>query len=191
MPAKRRVARKRKKDMVTPAEYRCLQHGFMFFTPASYYDGRSLWRNESLRTEMRGIWQFLRPQILKEWIRSDPQRSDNGGPGTRPAGWWAFDAPERRRCLNGVHPLDDPERQAKVAERVANTSQTEGDFNSLLRGLPSVFLVPADFTKAYETQYEYLVRLGLLLDGEEELYREQLQRAALREQRKHAIEEMQ
>jgi hypothetical protein len=42
----------------------------------------------------KAVWERFREEILTEHIAELP--------GTRPRGWWAFDAPERRRRLGGV-----------------------------------------------------------------------------------------
>lgn len=167
----------------TREEYNCLCHGYLFYDRNRGMDGRSLWKSESLRTEMAGAWQFLRPQILKEWVRKEPRRDDDGGAGSRPAGFWVFDAPERRRCLNGLHPLDDPAREARITEIVGQYPHRERDFRYLFYGMPGAFVVPSDHTRVYETQFDYLKRLGLLMEGEEELYAELLRLQAERERR--------
>ncbi|HWL93850.1 MAG TPA: hypothetical protein VNT79_09970, partial [Phycisphaerae bacterium] len=50
----------------------------------------------------REAWECLRDELLPKWIEENP--------GSRPWAWWAFDAPERRRCTNQIHPFDDPKR---------------------------------------------------------------------------------
>lgn len=179
--------------MISPAEYHALEVGWIYFDHNGLRAG-DLWKSKQMQIEFAGKWQFLRPQIIREWVAmNDPRPGGYGGPGSRPCGFWVYDAPERRRCLNGVHPLDDPEREAKIAEIVGQYPHRERDFNCLFYGLPSVFMVPADYTRQYETEFDYLKRLGLLLPGEEELYAERLrreaQRAAEREERKR-LEDM-
>lgn len=170
--------------MFTKEHYSCLQHGFRFFTDDHHYDGRSLWRSESLRTEMAGAWQFLRPQLLAEWIALPKRPGDRGGPGTRPAAWWVYDAKERRQRIDGgVYPFDNPERQAKVAGIVGQYPHRAGDFDYLFYGLPCPLVVPDDFAAVFETEFDYLKRLGLLMDGEESGYAEFLPIQAERERR--------
>ena len=170
--------------MFTRAHYRCLQHGFKYFLDDGHYDGRSLWRNESLRVEMARAWQFLRPQLLAEWITLPTRAGDHGGPGTRPAGWWVYDAKQRRQRIDGKpHPFDNPERQAKIAAVLAQYPQRAPDFDYLFYGLPCPLVIPDDFAAAFETEFDYLNRLGLLLPGEVELYAEMQRREAERKKR--------
>lgn len=177
--------------MFTTADRRCLEHGCMFFNGQGY-DGRSLFTSASLQTEMAGAWQFLAPQILRDWIRMKPRPGDHGGAGTRPAAWWAYDARERRRRVDGKpHPFDNPERQAKIASMIAQYPRSETDFNFLFYGGIGAYLVPDDFSAVFETEYEYLKRLGLLLEGEEELYAERVRLAALGEKPSLRLEDQQ
>lgn len=163
----------------------------MFFN-AQGYDGRSLCKSASLRAEMAGAWQCLAPQILRDWIRMTPRPGGHGGAGTRPAAWWAYDARERRQRIDGKpHPFDNPERQAKIDSMIAQYPRSERDFNFLFYGGIGAYLVPDDFSAVFETEYEYLKRLGLLLDGEEELYAERVRIAALRQPPAISIEDMQ
>jgi hypothetical protein len=183
VPAKRRQPRRRRKaDMVTPEDYKTLQHGCRFFGPNREMDRRSLWKSASLRTEMRGAWQFLAPQLLREWITLPTRGGDHGGPGTRPAAWWVYEAKQRRRRVDGKpHPFDNPERQAKIGGIVAQYPHREGDLSYLYYGWIGAYVVPDDHDAVVETEFDYLKRLNLLFDGEEALYLEQQRRAAERE----------
>lgn len=169
MPVRKRVGRKRKVNTFTREEYRCLFHGFIFYGHNRDIDTRSLWKSESLRSELAGAWQFLGPQVMREWLETEPRAGGLGGPGSRCAGWWCYESKERRRRLNGDHPFDREERRKRAAELQAINSGV-GNFRSLLWGCPSDFIVPDDFTAIYESQAEYLTRLGLWLPGERELY---------------------
>lgn len=173
--------------MFTTADRNCLEHGHMFFGPSGY-DGRSLFKSASLRAEMAGAWQFLAPQMLRDWIRMQPRPGDHGGAGTRPAAWWVYDARERLQRVDGKpHPFDNPERQAKIAGIVAQYPHRAVDFDYLFYGGLGNYIVPDDHTAIFETEYEYLKRLGLLLPGEEELYAERVRRAAEHEKRKNDL----
>ena len=86
----------------------------------------------------------LRGELLPSWIQSRP--------GTRPRGWWLFDAPGRReRIDNEVHPHDkpgaDPQRR-------------------LFMGKPAR-VGTEDRTAVYETQESFLRRHSLLSDAEQ------------------------
>lgn len=170
--------------MFTREDYRTLQHGFRYFGPNREMDGRSLWRSASLRAEMAGAWAFLAPQLLREWITLPKRGGDHGGPGTRPAGWWVYDAKERRQRVDGLpHPHDNPERQAKIAGVLAQYPHRAPDFEYLFYGWIGAYAVPDDFEAVVETEFAYLKRLGLLFDGEEELYRELQRREDERKER--------
>lgn len=114
--------------------------------------------------ERRKAWKTFGEEILHDWIRRDPP---DGGPLTRPWAWWAFDAPERRRRIDGVHPFDNPERDALI-ERYYAEHQREPLFR-LWYGCPASLVIADDFGARYESQCDYLARLGLLLPGEREL----------------------
>ncbi len=174
--------------MFTTEDRNCLEHGHRFFGPFGY-DGRSLFKSKSLREEMAGAWQFLAPQILREWVaRKEPRPGGRGGAGTRPAAWWVYDARERRQRIDGKpHPFDNPERQAKIAGIVAQYPYRAPDFDYLFYGGLGAFVVVDDHEAVFETEYQYLKRLGLLFAGEEELYAERVRRAAELEKQKSSI----
>lgn len=94
---------------------------------------------------LRAAWSEVGGEILAEWIAENP--------GTRPAGWWSFSAPERRRRINGAHPLDNPARPA--------------GFNELRFGKPRCLCCLDDFEATFESETDFLRRLNLL-DAEEE-----------------------
>jgi len=118
---------------------------------------------------IRAAWEALRSTILPAWIRKRP--------GTRPWGWWRFEAPERRRTIGGrIHPFDDSRRTLKVA------ASDRKDFwqvaYALHFGMPRMFLMPFDGdcqrdfmqnilhgrdSQVFEPEWSYLERLGLLL----------------------------
>lgn len=57
--------------------------------------------------EERAIWNEHKDMLVRKWVVEQP--------GTRPAAWWKFDAPERRRRIDGkVHPFDDQERIERI-----------------------------------------------------------------------------
>lgn len=57
--------------------------------PFSHLMMSSPGRDTEFQAQLREAWEYAREELLAEWIRESP--------GTRPPGWWLFDAPERRR----------------------------------------------------------------------------------------------
>lgn len=112
-------------------------------------------------SERRGTWDELRDELLPTWIAANP--------GTRPWAWWAFDAPERRQRVNGLHPFDNPERFAQLKRLHADASvQTRSAQTALFFGKPRMLITRDDFTAKYETEPQYLRRLDLLTEAEAE-----------------------
>ena len=149
MPRLRRKAKRRKPTEYTPAHIRHLLSGNDFFG-AGFPDNRS----------MQEGWESLRAEILPEWIRDNP--------GTRPYSWWLYDSPEPRRRIDGrLHPFDDPERPDRI-EIIAGQPGTIPGYAERMAetyyGLPACKF-PEDFGD-YETEYDYLRRLGLLAANE-------------------------
>jgi hypothetical protein len=95
--------------------------------------------------EMQRAWESLRDTLLPQWIRERP--------GSRPYAWWCFDAPERRRRIDGKpHPFDRPGRTDK----------------RLSFGRPRAIFVE-DAGAEYETERAYLERLDLLTAAEKKV----------------------
>jgi len=95
----------------------------------------------------RDAWEDLRGDLLPEFIAKNP--------GQRPAAWWEFDAPERRRCVSGPHPHD---------------AHDWGDCpKSLWYGKPRTWQSLECSQAEYESQVDYLARHGLLTPAEREL----------------------
>ena len=99
---------------------------------------------------MRQAWEELRDDLLPAWIAENP--------GTRPYAWWAFDAPEPRRCLSG------PGRS------ILREPDAPSWAKRLSFGVPFV-LSGEDFKNPseYESESAYLRRLGLMTDEERRL----------------------
>ena len=64
--------------------------------------------------ELREAWEYGREELLRQWLVEHP--------GTRPPGWWRFDAPAARRkretetaFLKRHHLLEPREREALVS----------------------------------------------------------------------------
>lgn len=109
---------------------------------------------------MRNAWNANRAELLADWITEHPR--------SRPYAWWRFDAPERRRRIDGKpHPFDDPRRKAIVERFTAEYGPecwASGAANELYFGTPRIII--GDGCAEYESEAAYLDRLGLLTDGE-------------------------
>lgn len=154
-PARRQTLRQRR--TWGPAHRRHLESGFDPFRTA--FRGRE---NAFDEAGARDCWHAIGGMILTDWIVAYP--------GTRPWAWWRYDAPERRHCTNGVHPFDDPDRQAKVDEVAAQPGthpRYAQDAVALDCGTPNMVIVLADWHAEFESQEDYLRRLGLLSEAEE------------------------
>jgi hypothetical protein len=103
--------------------------------------------------DLRAGWDELGERLTREHIRHHP--------GSRPWGWWHFDAPERRRCTSGQHKFDDPARQAFIAKH-----GIIDDIYNLRFGVPACSLPQDDWHATYDTESEYLDRLDLLTPTE-------------------------
>ncbi len=126
--------------------------------------------------DIRAAWDEVQESILADWI--------DRYPGRRPRFWWKFEAPEPRQRLGGTgtpchevlahapyYPFGVPVfwvsqwdadfyngRRCDVNGNRIGTKYKEGDF----AGVP---IDPQD-PPLYESEAEYLRRLGLLLPGE-------------------------
>ena len=99
-------------------------------------------------------WQTRRAAILKQWIQARP--------GTRPFGWWQCEAPEARRRLGGTGQATY--EYLNVTPRYAFGIPIDWWSGGSTRGvLPSV-----DDPPVYESQADYLARLGMLVPNEAE-----------------------
>jgi hypothetical protein len=92
------------------------------------------------------MWQSWKGELMRWWL-SDPSRY-----GSRPAAWWRFETSEGRALLGGHGIL--------VEQRFRNLRVP------LDRGLPMYHEVAVDDPPAYESEAEFLRRLGLLTDDE-------------------------
>lgn len=97
------------------------------------------------QVDLAAEWAKLREEILAEHIAQHP--------GSRPAGWWEFEAPEPRRQIGG-----GPSILKSDAPAWART---------LFLGMPACWgLEQFADPPRFETQGQYLERLGLLRPGE-------------------------
>jgi len=93
---------------------------------------------------IRDTWFTFREFLFDEQVKERP--------GTRPWAWWEFEAKEPRKQIKG-----DPEIRQSMDFGIL-------DKNKLWFGVPCIG-VPPDYQ--FETQFDYLKRLNLLLKGEE------------------------
>jgi hypothetical protein len=110
-------------------------------------------------------WLAVRDLILAEFVELKP--------GTRPRGWWAYDAPEAvRKRLGGTGtPLSEPRRP--IGGKLPPPRYA--DWHDFLHGLPLLWEVdpsPGAATRLdpplYESEAAFLLRHGLLLPDERE-----------------------
>ena len=131
---------------------------------------------------MRSAWEELGAELLDGWIAENPF--------SRPYAWWRYAAPERRRRIGSIrlksgrqrggddddcefiddgkaHPFDSDERNTKIAEwRREYPEIADREAHRLNFGIPNSMMVPDDFDAVYESEHDYLERLGLLTPGE-------------------------
>jgi hypothetical protein len=113
---------------------------------------------EPTEAELEQCWERYGDEIVAEWVEQQP--------GSRPWGWWRFEAPEVRQRVDGVHPFDDPSYQQE-ADRYRRKGWI--DLMATTFGVPKY--QPGDwwagFSRAeYEDEWSYLDRHGLLTDQE-------------------------
>lgn len=141
--------------------------------------------DELTEDELREVWTVLKAELMAEWFTGEPipnTLDERGELGCRPWAWWAFDALEPRRVLVGQEnsksgyspwrffrpdtPAETirrewPAKFAKLsAAHAAGQSQREYYF-----GIPN----PRCDAAQYESETDYLTRLGLLTDLERRL----------------------
>jgi hypothetical protein len=90
-------------------------------------------------TKHPALWAAHRDELLAEWVRDHP--------GSRPWGWWRWDAREPRGQLGGQ------------ARRI---NWSEEWWRKEFRGLPGIFVPDPDHPPTFESEAAYLDRLGLL-----------------------------
>jgi hypothetical protein len=144
MPVKRRVSHR---ETLTFGELQELAHGAVLL---GGYDVTGFAGDDS---RMREAWAVHGERLTAAWVARDHATvpiGNAGGQGTRPWGWWRFDAPEQRRILA---PL--PARRGPVDPEAWRRHH----------GLPCR-MTRADEDRHVERQRDYLDRLGLLTDAE-------------------------
>lgn len=150
---------KRKRKAYTAVHIHQLLTGVAYLRGEGFNKQKGDGCQQNDQRAMQVAWEKLRDSLLPSFIEKHP--------GRRPYAWWKFDAPERRRRINGkLHPFDNPKRKAWIKRTINSTGYPSADFYVLSFGKPAVFCVPADWNAVYETEADYLSRLGLLMPGE-------------------------
>ena len=107
---------------------------------------RGLYQFLSLGLRHRDLWDANRDELVREWIGAHP--------GSRPWGWWRYDAPEGRRQLAGAgHPILDYGRESVPSWRE-------------FAGLPVLLALDATDPPVFESEPATLARLGVLTSEE-------------------------
>jgi hypothetical protein len=130
-----------------------------------FNDGYAYGDNPDAETlkRMRADWKRHRAELIAEHLApvyhdpdtGEPKYGSDAGPGTRPWGWWAFEAPEPRRLISGrCTPLTD----------------------RLHEGIPALYNFDSANPPEWECQADYLERLGLLTDSEKRHFAEEDQK---------------
>lgn len=101
------------------------------------------------RDAQRVRWEANRNALMAWWVEQNP--------GRRPAAWWLFSAPEPRKRIDGP---EGAERDALLEEMNAKWPSLQTMRPSF--GLPRLKL-PGD---KFETETDYLRRLGLMSEAE-------------------------
>lgn len=154
MPRKRVRSKKRNKGELTEEQVHHLLIGFCAGDDFPF-------KSEAHR---RGLWERHKDFL----ITKDLEPSETGldlvdrEPGTRPHAWWSYSAPEPRRIIKNAkywRPLSGEENSWRAYF---------GIYPVLLPANKDVWRETTFPFWEYETEYEYLKRLGLLLPGEAE-----------------------
>ncbi|MEQ1955970.1 hypothetical protein [Mesorhizobium sp. CN2-181] len=166
MPIKRRRSKRRAEGLPEEVEAHLLgdpEHRYLFF-----YDDH----------EIRFMWDDFRDVLLGDWIAEHP--------GTRPWAWWKYDTLENRLRIGGKGTATH-DALAAVAARFEMGLPACGYvdrflhdyYNGVAVDIRGNWIVngykPGDFVAevydpadppTFESEVEYLARLGLLFDGE-------------------------
>ena len=143
-----RTRTKRPEGLTDDREYFLLNGQWFFGEPFATVDAE------------RSAWIEHRDYLLGKWIADEP--------GTRPAAWWKFDAPERRRRIDGKpHPFDDPTRIAILNSiKVEHPQWDLTQHTALSFGLPAILFPETDLNAKFEAEDRSLDRLQLWMTGE-------------------------
>src|SRR5690349_1579300 len=100
------MVRLQRQQIAERQEVTC-QHVSYLVSGCAYFVDVRHWDDDAVHN----LWRLVRPYVWSTLIEKLP--------GWRCYSFWRFEAPERRQMTNGgVHPFDDPVRQANI-ERLA------------------------------------------------------------------------
>jgi len=148
---RKRVARAWKGTGLTDGQKEHLAHGSTLFCGYEIPEGTTADFPFHSEEERKSLWFEHREEIMA-WVFADRKKTIfNLTPGTRPLAWWDYESTEPRKMV----------KKAEVEKYVPN--------KKLYMGIPAGFSFERksfdDFGKLpeYETQFNYLKRLNLLV----------------------------
>ncbi len=116
--------------------------------------GEAIWNNQTLEE----IWRDYGDDVAEQWIFDHP--------GTRPALWWRYTAPEPRQRVGGTGtPRSEVLADAPILDYGVPAMWIDADDLTTLLALKCVVLDDAD-PPTFEAQAAYLARHELFLPGE-------------------------
>lgn len=113
------------------------------------------------KKKLKAAWEGARERLLTEWVKQSP--------GTRPHGWWLFDAPRDPEAMKGTAwegTLPIPRRRIG-GKGTAMSEVFPGIIPRYERGIPSSWhTIDEEDPPEYESEAAYLERHGLLTETE-------------------------
>ena len=107
----------------------------------------------------RQLWRENRHRLIDKDVGDDDGLVKRE-PGTRPAAWWSYDAPEPRRIIKNAEYWQLPQGEEEGWRRY-------GGMHPIMHPVDG-WSAAGYPLQEYESEADYLRRLGLLLPGEEE-----------------------
>lgn len=159
MPRVRRKAKRRTATQATEDDVEYLRSGVSIFLSDYLCPSGDWWDIDT--GAVRALWNEYREVLTYETAWK------------RPWAWWHYDSPEKRRCLSGVHPFDDPARADYMKSIgalpwVEGNSRMQADPYKLAFGKPTFRSGYSDEagrfhhdSEEFEDEVCYLYRLGL------------------------------
>ena len=151
MPRVRRKAKKYRSRVTDRLRWVLLTGGDYWFL--STPEEKEFWKFFP-EEYIKAAWEEYREVLLEEFIRETPDK--------RPWAWWRYDAPELRRRIDGKpHPFDELSSESTSEGCPEDDSRLCKEDYDVSFGVPSSSLDPDDPNEVYESEGEYLERLGL------------------------------